>query len=426
MLSLLAALLLIAETPTTLLVPPFSHTLGFHRVTRFYLELYLGKDFKISNPQAMCGAKMFEEDDPSTGKDDHILTMFAVNSGSGQIVYNVKLVRPGLYGSVGSDTGQFANPHGICCNPKGDVYVADTDNDRVVRLRYSQGRLSWVSVIDSGLNRPRDVGIDSRGRLYVADCGNDRIVVYGPDGSVEATWPGLDRPTAVAVLDAQTEYNDYKLDAVTVIDHDRQRISQFSLSGQLRRQTDARRIGRDEAAFAYCAFDRHGNLYVTDETNCEIHVFDPNLKYIVSQGGPDQFNSPRGIAIWRRFGQLFVNELDGGQYYWVGLDAYFIGCYPPELTREQPGTTIALYVTEVGDVTVTISDSAGRVVRTLTPPHSQRPGEVLIVWDGRTDSGEFVAPGEYEIRAVVRPTYSRPKQLLKKELVGRVRRLLDS
>ena len=418
---------LVVEAPTTLLVPPFTHTMGFHRVTRFYIQLYLGRDFKIDNPQGMCGAKMIEEDDPATGRDDHILTLFTVNSGTGQILYNVRLTKPGLYGSTGSDTGQFRNPHGICCNPEGDVYVADTDNDRIARLHYEKEHLSWVSALDSGLKRPRGVDVDSRGRVYVADTDNDRVVVYDPEGGILSVWTeGLDRPTAVSVLDADAEYNEFELDAAAVIDHDQTRISQFSLSGQLRRQIDSRRLGRDEAGFAYCAFDRHGNLYVTDQLNSEVHVFDPNLKYIVSQGGRGKFDSPRGLTIWRRFGQFFVNEVEGGQYYWLGLDAYLIGFYPSELTKDQPGTTIALYVTEMGDVTVTIADEAGKPVRTLTPPHFQRPGEVLIVWDGRDDSGRFVVPGEYEIKVTVKPTYSRPRQMLRKELIGRVRRLADT
>lgn len=416
--------LIFVQTPTTLLAPPFSHTLGFQRITSFYLNLYLGQRFTISNPQGMCAAKMIEEDDPTTGKDDHILTLFAVNSGTGQILYNVRLVKPGVYGSVGSDTGQFRNPHGICCNPQGDVYVADTDNNRVVRLRYTQGRLQWVSVLDSSLARPRGVDLDSRGRIYVADTDNNRIVVYEPDGQLVSVWgTELERPSALAVLDAGADYNDYGVEAVVVIDRDQTRISQFSLSGQLRRQQDMRRIGRSEAAFAYCAFDRHGNVYVTDQINNEIHLFDSNLKYLTSQGGTGKFNSPRGIAIWRRFGQLFVNEADGGQYYWIGLDAYFIGCYPPQLDSQHLGTTITLYITEVADVEVTILNEQETPVRTLTPPHAQRPGEVLIVWDGRDNVGNYVPPGNYKITITARPTYSRPKYLLKKELVGYIRKL---
>ena len=422
-------LALIVADPTTLLVPPFTHTLGFNRIGRLYISLYLGRSFKLDNPQGMCGAKMVEEDNPTTSNDDHILTMFGINSGSSQIVYNVKLIEPRIYGSPGSDTGHFNHPHGICCDKHGTVYVADTDNDRVVRLKYENTKLRWVSTIDTGLKAPRDVAIDTRGRVYVADSGNNRIVVFDSLGALVTTWTAdLEGPTGVAVLDPDADYNDLHVSSAVVIDRERARISQFSLDdGQQRRMVDMRRIGLDEAGFAYCAFDRHGNVYVTDQVNSQIHLFDPDLKYIVSFGRQGiegtTFDSPTGIAIWRRFGQVFVSEANGGQYYWVGLDAYLIGFYPPEFDSLKPGTTIALYVTEMANITVDITDPSGRLVRSLAPPHQQHPGEVLIVWDGRDNAGKLVSEGEYKITVVARPTYSRPMRILRKELTGTVRRI---
>jgi DNA-binding beta-propeller fold protein YncE len=422
-------LALIASDPTTLLVPPFTHTLGFNRIGRLYISLYLGRSFKLDDPQGMCGAKMVAEDDSTTSNDDHILTMFGVNSGSSQIVYNVKLIEPRIFGSPGSDTGHFNHPHGICCDKFGIVYVADTDNDRVVRLKYENTRLKWVSTIDSGLDAPRDVAIDSRGRVYVADSGNNRIVVFDSLGAEVATWTAdLEGPTGICVLDPGADYNDFQINAAIVIDRGRTRVSQFSLDdGQQHRMVDMRRIGLDEAGFAYCAYDRHGNVYVTDQTNSQIHLFDPDLRYIVSFGRQGiegtTFDSPTGIAIWRRFGQVFISEANGGQYYWVGLDAYLIGFYPAEFDSLKPGTTIALYITEMADITVDITDPSGKLVRSLAPPHNQHPGEALIVWDGRDNAGKPVTKGEYRITVVAKPTYSRPMRILRKELTGTVRRI---
>jgi DNA-binding beta-propeller fold protein YncE len=403
--------------------------MGFNRIGRLYISLYLGRNFKLDDPQGMCGAKMVEEDDTTTSNDDHILTMFAVNSGSSQIVYNVKLIEPRIYGSPGNDTGHFNHPHGITCDKHGTVYVADTDNDRVVRLRYENTRLEWVSAIDSGLNSPRDVALDSRGRVYVADSGNNRIVVFDSLGTEVATWTAdLEGPTGICVLDPGADYNDFHVCAAVVIDRGRSRISQFSLEdGQQRRMVDMRRIGLDEAGFAYCAYDRHGNVYVTDQTNSEIHLFDPDLRYIVSFGRQGvegtTFDSPTGIAIWRRFGQVFISEANGGQYYWVGLDAYLIGFYPAEFDSLRPGTTVAVYITEMANIQVDISAPSGTLVRTLAPPHMQHPGEALIVWDGRDNNGKLVPLGEYKVTIVARPTYSRPMRILRKELTGTVRRV---
>lgn len=436
-LALLLAIL--ASDPTTLLVPPFSHTFGFNRIGRFYISLYLGRSFRLDNPQGMCGAKMVEEDDPKTTNDDHIVTLFGVNSGSGQIVYNVKLLEPRLFGADGNGVGQFRRPHGICCNRQGTVYVADTDNDRVVRLRYENTQLSWVGELpgpellaanpEAKLESPRDVALDTRGRLYVADSGNNRVVVFDSLGALITTWSAdLEGPTGICVLDPEADYNDFGLNAAVVIDRNRTRISQFSLDdGRQRRMVDMRRIGLDEAGFAYGAYDRHGNAYITDQVNSQLHLFDAKLNYIVSFGrqGAEgtSFDSPTGITIQRRFGQLFVSEANGGQYYWLGLDAYLIGFFPTEFDSVQPGTTIALYVTEMADITVDITDPAGKLVRSLAPPHLQRPGEVLIVWDGRDNTERLVPVGEYRITVTARPTYGRPMRYLKKELTGAVRRV---
>jgi len=421
------------------MVPPFSHTMGFNRVGSLYISLYLGRSFKLDDPEGMCGAKMVEEDDPTTSTDDHILTLFAVNSGTSQIVYNVKLVEPRIYGSQGNDTGHFNHPHGICCDKYGTVYVADTRNDRVVRLRYHNTQLSWIGVIPdkatgmtnegARLKSPMDVAMDSRGRVYVADSGNNRVAVFDSLGRLVTTWTqDLEGPTGISVLDPKADYNEFGINAAVVIDRGRTRISQFSLDdGQEQRTIDKRRIGVDSAGFAYCAFDRHGNVYVTDQVNSEIHLFDPELRYIVSFGRQGNegttFDSPTGITIWRRLGQVFISEADGGQYYWVGLDAYLIGFYPAEFDSLKPGTTIALYVTEMADITVDIADSSGKLVRSLAPPHEHRPGEVLIVWDGRDNAGKFVTQGEYKVTIVARPTYSAPARMLRKELSGTVRRV---
>ena len=422
-------LALIGSDPTTLLVPPFTHTMGFNRIGRLYISLYLGRSFKLDDPQGMCGAKMVQEDDTTTSNDDHVLTMFGVNSGSSQIVYNVKLIEPRIYGSPGKDTGHFNHPHGIACNKYGTVYVADTDNDRVVRLKYENTRLAWVSTIDSGLDAPRDVAIDTRGRVYVADSGNNRIVVFDSLGTIVTTWTAdLEGPTGICVLDPDADYNDFHVSSAVVIDRGRTRISQFSLDeGQQRRMVDMRRIGLDEAGFAYCAFDRHGNVYVTDQANSQIHLFDADLRYIVSFGRQGvegtNFDSPTGIAIWRRFGQVFISEANGGQYYWIGLDAYLIGFYPAEFDSLKPGTTIAIYITEMANIQVDITAPSGTLVRSLAPPHMQHPGEALIVWDGRDNDGKLVPVGEYKVTIVARPTYSRPMRILRKELTGTVRRI---
>ncbi len=429
--AVILALLLTLDAPTTLIPPPFSHTLGFTRISSFYLNMYLGQGFRVDEPEGLCCAKMKEEEDTTTWRDDALLTLFAVNSGTGQIVYNVKLTKPGIFGSKGTGIGQFNRPHGIACNENGEVYVADTDNNRLVRLHYTSSELRWVTVVDSNLNHPYGVALDSKGRVYVTDTDNDQIVVYNQTATKIAIYqPGLEKPTGIAVFDNTAPVNDLGLDLLIVVDRSGTRINQLNLSGAILRSIDCRRIGLDTAGFNYCAFDRYGNLYVTDRLNCTIHIFDPNLKYIISFGrgasaNGDQpvFNAPRGIAIGRKFGQLFVSETDGGQYYLIALDGFLIGSFPQHFDSKKPGTTIALYLTQRAEILIDIANEQGETIRNLTPSYQQGPGEVLIVWDGRDNNFNLVPEGEYSIRVTIRPTYSRPRYTLKKELLTRVTRI---
>ena len=74
----------------------------------------------------------------------------------------------------------------------------------------------------------------------------------------------------------------------------------------------------------YAAADYFHNVWVTDKENHCIVKFDKDLRLLDVFGsrGDDknQFLEPRGIAIWQRFGQVFIAEKKGAQYFWVGTD----------------------------------------------------------------------------------------------------------
>ncbi|MCX7756795.1 MAG: FlgD immunoglobulin-like domain containing protein [candidate division WOR-3 bacterium] len=427
MLNQLIIYMVIAEVSSTIVVPPFSHTLGFYRASKFYIDLYLGDEFNLDNPQGISGAKMIEEDNPNTSSDDHILTLFAVNSGTGQILYNIGLTNLKVYGRKGSSEGEFYMPRGITANSRGDVYVADYGNNRIVRLKYQRRELSYVSAVYDSFNGPSDVALDYSNNLYVVDSKNSRIVVYDSLGNRLYEWrKEFDLPTAIAIIDKDDPYNYWKEDFIVVIDQNYKRILKLSRSGQLLAMTDARAIGLLEAQFMYCAIDRYANIYVTDMTNHEIHKFDRNLAYIISVGregsGKVEFSEPRGIFIWKRFGQVFVTDNSGGAYYWLSTDGFIIGCFPNKLDSIRTQTTIALYLTDLSEVKINITNEKDSLVRNLIIDHYLPPGEALIAWDGRDNSGQFVPVGEYTINITLLPTYPAQKRYFKKELSIKIKK----
>jgi len=112
-------------------------------------------------------------------------------------------------GAPGSAPGTFDRPGALAVAPSGNVYVADTGNDRVVELSPAGGVLAeWGSRGTTGgrFRSPTGIAVDAAGRVYVVDSENNRVQVFAADGRPLAGWglrgtaPGeLSQPTAIAV-----------------------------------------------------------------------------------------------------------------------------------------------------------------------------------------------------------------------------------
>ena len=83
----------------------------------------------------------------------------------------------------GPDANQLFDPFGVAVDASGNVYVADTNNNRV--QKFASGCTSTcagVTVVSGG--RPTGVAADASGNVYVADQGNDRVQKCVPSATV--------------------------------------------------------------------------------------------------------------------------------------------------------------------------------------------------------------------------------------------------
>jgi DNA-binding beta-propeller fold protein YncE len=431
--------------PTTLVYPPFRHCLGIHRATTFHLFVYLGRRTRFNEPAGLAAVKLRSKDDPTTESDDDELTVFGLNSGECEIIYNTSLYDVRIYGERGSGPGQFADPLGIAADEHGTVVVADTGNDRVVRLRYVDDGLEFVRAFGSTgsgerhLRGPSQIALGASGSVYVSDTGNDRIVVLSltgePIGSIAGdaeAGVALEGPTGLAVVEGDDAWIARKRDFIAVSDRGGRRLLKLSRDGRLEGAIESADLPVPDASFDYLAIDFYGNTYATDRANGKIHKFDSKLRHVISYGRPGtgdrELDEPRGITIWRRFGQVFVTERAGAQYFWIGTEILDLEAAPASFEAGAEEVTVSYYLTETARVTVELLDDRGRVVHTLVESRRRAIGPNRERWDGipgrpprrapRDQTRDSTAgdrppgplpPGPYTLRVTAQPTYSSGK-----------------
>ena len=91
------------------------------------------------------------------------------------------------------------SPGGVAVDTRGDVFVADAGNDRVLKLAAGAGGPTVMPF--SGLGNPSGVAVDAGGAVYVTNAGNSRLLklTAGASSTIELPVTGLNGPRALAV-----------------------------------------------------------------------------------------------------------------------------------------------------------------------------------------------------------------------------------
>ena len=104
----------------------------------------------------------------------------------------------------GEALGKFNSPQDMCQAPNGDIYIADTNNNRIVVLDYAMKNVvKVVSTFQNGetedkFNSPYGVCVSERGWLYVADMKKNRVVVLDEN---DALVQIIDNPQSESLED---------------------------------------------------------------------------------------------------------------------------------------------------------------------------------------------------------------------------------
>jgi sugar lactone lactonase YvrE len=229
---------------------------------------------------------------PRRGHENSRIQVF---DGNGQFVRE--------FGSKGPGEGQFNEPCGLAVEPQGEVWVADTWNQRIAHVSADGKPLGSVTDTERGFFGPRAV-IVSRNFLYVADTGNKRIVRFDKQGSKLGEWGGNGLGPGQFVepvgLAADAAGNIY------VADTGNHRVQVFDAEGKFLRQFPI--FGwKDFYTEPYIAVGPSDTVFVTDSVAGRITQYDSNGAIKRSFKSEKDFKQPTGLTL-DAFGRLTVSD----------------------------------------------------------------------------------------------------------------------
>jgi uncharacterized protein (TIGR03437 family) len=246
-------------------------------------------------------------------------------------------------------SASLSYPHDVAVDAAGNLYIADTGNNRVRKVSPSRiistvaGNGTWGFSGDGGpatsasLYGPSAVALDASGNLYIADWVNNRIRKVSPSGIIStvagngvagfsgdggpATSASLNRPAGIAVDAAGNLY---------IADSWNNRIRKVSPSGIISTVAGGGpALGDGGPATSASlsnpsgvAVDALGNLYIADWANNRIRKVSPSgiistvagngVRGFSGDGGPATSASlyyPSGVAV-DAAGNLYIADAD--------------------------------------------------------------------------------------------------------------------
>ena len=213
---------------------------------------------------------------------------------------------------VVSGSGGLNNPQGLAVDGMGNLFIADTGNNRVVEVPWTGNPVTQmigncctvvnpvVGAYDSssnplGVSQPTGEAVDSSGNLYIADTGNQRVLQvpwtasgYGPPVLVLG---GLNKPVGVAVDASGSVY---------ISDSTSSLVLQVPWTGSAYGTPSILLSGSNGLKNPRgIALDSHGNLYVADSGNNRVLELDladaPSLSFPSTSLGSS--SAPQSVVV---------------------------------------------------------------------------------------------------------------------------------
>jgi tripartite motif-containing protein 71 len=220
------------------------------------------------------------------------------------------------FGTLGTGNGQFAHPGDVAVGNEGNLFVVDTNNNRIEKFSAAgvfSAELGPKQIpAECQLSRPTAIAITAAGNLVVADSAHKRVVELSPTGAcllkfgAAGTGPGQfagSGPEGIAI--------DYHGN-IWVSDTYGGRLEKFGEGGKFIRSVGTKGTAYEQLGLPTAVEAAPGGqIYVTDWEDDKVAEYGEGgafIRQFGSQGNePGQLQQPTGIAIDSR-GDVWVGD----------------------------------------------------------------------------------------------------------------------
>ena len=219
-------------------------------------------------------------------------------------------------GNSGSSATELKMPRSLVFDLNGFMYVSDYENHRVQRYppnsNVGQTVAGLTSTSGSGTNllkHPSCILVDEDQNLFIADSENDRVVKWAENatsGIVVIANPGsgtseIKKPYGLLLINGSSNH-------IYLSVEEENRVQLWMFGAQQANSTlSSGSLNKPRGIL----MDPYGNVYVADKDNNRIQMFCANSSAVVTViGAGGSLNQPSGIAIDSKLNLYVANTED--------------------------------------------------------------------------------------------------------------------
>ncbi|OGP63182.1 MAG: hypothetical protein A2170_12025 [Deltaproteobacteria bacterium RBG_13_53_10] len=213
-------------------------------------------------------------------------------------------------------------PEGVACDGKSLLVVADTGNNRLLQYTFQDRSIKEGKEIKADLlQQPIRVQLNSKGEIFVLDAKQRRVVRLSERGEYKGylTAEGLPSPSAFVPKSFKIDTTD----TIYILDIFSGRVLILSPDGKYQKQVD---FPKEAGFFTDLAVDMKGNIFLIDSTKRMLFSFSKERNSFAPLGKSlkEYLNFPASLTVDSR-GTIFVVDENGSGIVVLGQDGSVLG-----------------------------------------------------------------------------------------------------